>query len=184
MNQICVYQTSFGTVEVTLEIGQILQSRTITLQNAALSISGLTVSTLIVDVEVQANLPADDASNFEKYLLSGSHQFTWNDMKKLENKYNFSKYFSTKYWGITFLTEDSEDFWFMVRSSDEKTHAFILNLWDVNSGDIDPIYTCEVGVGKNGNILVRALEIACSLAYAIRSDGLDAFLTKLKLLSA
>lgn len=186
MEQTPLYQTSFGKVEVevTLEIGRILQSRTITLQNAALSISGVTVSALIFDTEVQGNLLPDAASDFEENLLSEPHSFTWHDMKKLENQYNFSKYFSTKYWKITFFLENSEDIWFTVRPSDEKRHAFVLDLWDANSDELDPSYTCEVGVGKNGDILVRALEIACSLAYAIRGNGLDAFLTKLKLLSA
>lgn len=173
-------KTRFGKLNV--EADNYHETRTMNFSKAALTISGLNISTLDYQLELQANLPPNTVRGFEKYLLDGPHSFGQKDVKEIVENFNLSKYFPKSY-GAHFFPEDSEAIMIAISPLCDGRRAFSLEILDGRSVIIDDGYSWEIDVGVDDDILVRALTYVCIVAKAAHNGKLPGFISKMNLVN-
>lgn len=173
-------KTHFG--ELNVETDDFTETRTMDFRKDALIISGLNISTLGYQLELQANLPTNTVRGFEKYLLDEPHSFERGDVKEIVEKFNLSKYFS-KSIAIHFSPEDSEAIMIAIAPAYDDKRYFSLNIWDDKAESIDDSYSWDIKVEADNDILVEALKCICTLAKATHNGKLQGFIKKMNMIN-
>lgn len=179
MSSELILETPLG--ELKVKSVPCTETRTITFAKAALTISGVNVTTLEYIISLQDRQSPYIVRSFEKCLLDEPHNFECKDAKEIANRiadefdYNKNPVIFNE---VRIVLDDSASTWSVTISplhKDKKSFKFQL-IPDMNESK-----RCiwEIEVGAADDILVNAFAYVCLAAKHIHEE--EEFITKMSL---